>query len=571
MLLNTAVPIQPNISMQSLRVSTRWMHCLRNVGRPTLRAYRSWQTTSVAPGSLCRHCGAKQRKAYEAREPPHYGLCCTSRSYAISVSPTHSYEVDVMVEGRNQVLDRHATDQLAGLVRQDGSDLMQQALKQGVLDPAQCCSVELSVVLCGDAYITELNQEWRGKAAATDVLSFPAADWDDLIPDTPLALGDVVISLDTAHRQATEQGHSLQDECRILLLHGLLHLLGHDHELGEEESDLMAQQEQDLLQGLAWKGVGLIGSTEERAHEQEQQGSSASAETYLRMGLTGTGEDASISSSSSSSSSTSTYSKRARWSSDIRLLALDMDGTLLDSNSKVLPSSVRAIQAALKAGVLVCLATGKARPAALSALTPVGLAGPGLVVSQQGPGIFLQGLDTYNKDGLRLPSVYLEPSIVKAAFEYSARENVTLSAFLGDDCVTMKHTPEIQELKDVYYEPLAKVLPSVDDILAGPPVLKLLFMTDPKIVDSKLKPDWQRFVREYSAETMQAVPNMLELVPKGVNKGSGMRKLLANLELPVEAVMAIGDGGNDLPLLQSAGLGIAMGNAVPEVSFITLV
>lgn len=67
-------------------------------------------------------------------------------------------------------------------------------------------SVELSVVLCDDAYITELNQEWRGKAAATDVLSFPATDWDDLIPDTPLALGDIIISLDTAHRQACEQG-----------------------------------------------------------------------------------------------------------------------------------------------------------------------------------------------------------------------------------------------------------------------------------------------------------------------------------------------------------------------------
>lgn len=47
--------------------------------------------------------------------------------------------------------------------------------------------------------------------------------------------------------------HSLQDECRILLLHGLLHLLGYDHELGEEESDSMAQQEQNLLQSLAWK------------------------------------------------------------------------------------------------------------------------------------------------------------------------------------------------------------------------------------------------------------------------------------------------------------------------------
>lgn len=67
-------------------------------------------------------------------------------------------------------------------------------------------SIELSVVLCDDKYITELNEEWRGKALATDVLSFPAADWDDLIPHSPLALGDVVISLDTAQRQAAEQG-----------------------------------------------------------------------------------------------------------------------------------------------------------------------------------------------------------------------------------------------------------------------------------------------------------------------------------------------------------------------------
>lgn len=52
--------------------------------------------------------------------------------------------------------------------------------------------------------------------------------------------------------------HSLQDECRILLLHGLLHLLGHDHELGEEESDLMAQQEQDLLKSLTWKVFRLV-------------------------------------------------------------------------------------------------------------------------------------------------------------------------------------------------------------------------------------------------------------------------------------------------------------------------
>ena len=59
------------------------------------------------------------------------------------------------------------------------------------------------------------------------------------------------------------------------------------------------------------------------------------------------------------------------------------------------------------------------------------------------------------------------------------------------DVMASRVRATVQALKDVYYEPLAEVLPSVDSILAGPPVMKLLFMTDPKIVDSKLKPDWQ--------------------------------------------------------------------------------
>ena len=67
--------------------------------------------------------------------------------------------------------------------------------------------------------------------------------------------------------------------------------------------------------------------------------------------------------------------RRSSSSSDVKLLALDMDGTLLDSQSRVLPSSVKALKAALAAGVTVCLATGKARPAAISAMARVGLAG----------------------------------------------------------------------------------------------------------------------------------------------------------------------------------------------------
>jgi HAD superfamily hydrolase (TIGR01484 family) len=68
------------------------------------------------------------------------------------------------------------------------------------------------------------------------------------------------------------------------------------------------------------------------------------------------------------------------------------------------------------------------------------------------------------------------------------------------------------------------------------------------------------------AELMQAVPNMLEIVPSGVNKRVGLDMLLEDLQLPPDAVMAIGDGGNDLHIVSHAGIGVAMGNAVPEVS-----
>ena len=65
---------------------------------------------------------------------------------------------------------------------------------------------------------------------------------------------------------------------------------------------------------------------------------------------------------------------------------------------------------------------------------------------------------------------------------------------------------------------------------------------------------------------MQAVPNMLEIVPSGVNKRVGLDLLLEDLGLAREAVMALGDGGNDLHIVSHAGIGVAMGNAVPEVS-----
>lgn len=123
---------------------------------------------------------------------------------------------------------------------------------------------ELSVVLGDDLLITPLNAEYRGVEEPTDVLSFPQWECEEpgVLPaeagDEPL-LGDIVISVETAKRQAAEVGHALEAELRVLLAHGLCHLLGYDHE-DPEDAPAMQAAEARLLDALADQGplLGLI-------------------------------------------------------------------------------------------------------------------------------------------------------------------------------------------------------------------------------------------------------------------------------------------------------------------------
>ena len=121
-------------------------------------------------------------------------------------------------------------------------------------------SSELSIVLCDDAFIRPLNHSYRQRDTATDVLSFAMQEGDSLLDDDPV-LGDLVISVETARRQAREVGHSVQDELRVLLVHGLLHLLGYDHERGEADAAEMSSAEGRLLNEMGAK-QGLIARSE---------------------------------------------------------------------------------------------------------------------------------------------------------------------------------------------------------------------------------------------------------------------------------------------------------------------
>ena len=107
-------------------------------------------------------------------------------------------------------------------------------------------SCELSVLLTDDFEIQSLNKEYRKKNKPTDVLSFSMGD--------ERMLGDIVISVDTALEQANRLGHELSDECLRLLIHGLLHLLGYEHEnVSAYQASKMKKKERELYQTIVKK------------------------------------------------------------------------------------------------------------------------------------------------------------------------------------------------------------------------------------------------------------------------------------------------------------------------------
>ena len=108
---------------------------------------------------------------------------------------------------------------------------------------------EVAVLFTDDASIAEINAEWRGKDKPTNVLSFPSPA-DMPVPEgEPRPLGDIVLAHGVIAREAEEQGKTLHDHTAHLIVHGVLHLLGHDHETDMEAED-MERLETSILKGL---------------------------------------------------------------------------------------------------------------------------------------------------------------------------------------------------------------------------------------------------------------------------------------------------------------------------------
>jgi probable rRNA maturation factor len=136
-------------------------------------------------------------------------------------------------------------------------DLLERAANATLEQQAHSLDVELSIILTDDARLHELNLNYLGVDAPTDVLSFPASETD---PETGARyIGDILISIPRAQAQAEAAGHSLEAEVQLLVVHGVLHLMGHDHAETEEKARMWKAQA-EILEGL---GLGQIQIREE--------------------------------------------------------------------------------------------------------------------------------------------------------------------------------------------------------------------------------------------------------------------------------------------------------------------
>ena len=139
-----------------------------------------------------------------------------------------------------------AEDGIRDLVRSRG---LGDVYKRQALD-----SAALTILLTDDDYLRELNRHYRGEDVATDVLSFPAGPPMPGDPDAAAYLGDIAIAVPTAERQAAAKGHAAPAELQLLAIHGVLHLLGHDH-LDTAEKAAMWREQAAVLRRLGLEGI----------------------------------------------------------------------------------------------------------------------------------------------------------------------------------------------------------------------------------------------------------------------------------------------------------------------------
>lgn len=248
------------------------------------------------------------------------------------------------------------------------------------------------------------------------------------------------------------------------------------------------------------------------------------------------------------------------YTSPIRLIAVDLDGTLLNDQKEMTPRTRAALEAASARGVEIVPATGR---------TVAGLPDDLLAISGVHYAITANGARMMNlATGEAVRELYIPREQALAAYDILARYDCLVDLFQDGQGYTTRANQEaayrfVPDNLRAYVLNTRKCLPDLRAFIAGQErgLEKLtIFFLD----ENERQRAWAE-VEALGVTVVSSLPLNMEINAAGVSKGAGLLALAQHLELPVSSLMALGDGGNDTAMIQAAGLGVAMANAFPEV------
>ncbi|QGU96099.1 sugar-phosphatase [Clostridium bovifaecis] len=238
-----------------------------------------------------------------------------------------------------------------------------------------------------------------------------------------------------------------------------------------------------------------------------------------------------------------------------KLIALDMDGTLLNEDKKISEENYLAIKKAKEKGVKVVLATGRPIKGIESYLDKLGL------ISNEDYCVTYNGslvVNTGTKEVLT--QVLLNSEDVHYLYDLSKKLDIDIHALTTSSCITpklSKYTELEIKMNNIPFNEID--FHTIDDTT---PVVKVMFVGEENKLSSVIKNLPKEVYEKYTV--VRSAPYFLEFLDKNVNKGAGVKALAAKLGINQYEVICIGDAGNDVHMIEYAGLGVAMGNAFPE-------
>lgn len=247
-----------------------------------------------------------------------------------------------------------------------------------------------------------------------------------------------------------------------------------------------------------------------------------------------------------------------------KLIALDMDGTLLNDEKKISTANCEAIKLARENGVKVVLASGRPLVGFRKYLDQLDL------ISKEDYAVAFNGALVQSSEGGEIVSkATLNLDDYKYLYELSKELKVNIHALTETTVISpvdSKYTRLEAKMNGISSE-----IADVYDVPSDTTVVKVMFVDEPEIIEEIMNKIPEEVSDKYTI--VRSAPFYLEFLHKSVNKGAGVAALAEMLNIKQEEVICIGDAGNDIHMIKYAGLGVAMGNAFPEVkriaSFIT--